>query len=148
MGDEVVTPQSLFDALNAEFNFDFDCCANEFNTKCQRFSSDIGSAISLEDWSNVKSAFMNPPYSAGNINWCMYHALKLVAKGIVLVTLTRLDPSTKWFQQYVHSTADEVRMLSRRVQFDTMTVNYPFPCCISTFRNLEPKRTEYSIWSW
>ena len=32
--DDWETPQWLFDILNAQYNFDFDCCADDKNTKC------------------------------------------------------------------------------------------------------------------
>lgn len=31
------TPQSLFDELNAEFNFTLDAAANDANHKCERY---------------------------------------------------------------------------------------------------------------
>ena len=35
--DEWETPQSFFDEINKEFNFDLDPCATEENHKCDRY---------------------------------------------------------------------------------------------------------------
>ena len=38
--DDWETPQPLFDALDSEFHFDLDPCANELNHKCDRWFSE------------------------------------------------------------------------------------------------------------
>lgn len=35
--DEYATPQDLFDELNAEFDFNLDVAANEYNHKCKAY---------------------------------------------------------------------------------------------------------------
>lgn len=35
--DEWETPQTFFDELNKEFNFDIDVCATEENHKCEKY---------------------------------------------------------------------------------------------------------------
>jgi hypothetical protein len=100
---------------------------------------------------------VNPPYSRGNIDafmrkawneWRMGNATKVVA-------LVRLDPSTSWFESFVHGKAAEVLMLDRRVRFVGATSGYPFPCCLVVYDNdrivLDDNNnvvTQYKIWSW
>ena len=52
------TNQDLWDKLNQQYNFEFDCCASETNTKCIEFSSDF---LSRTFVSGV--CWMNPPFS-------------------------------------------------------------------------------------
>jgi site-specific DNA-methyltransferase (adenine-specific) len=57
--DEWETPQELWDELDKQYNFKFDCCANEKNRKTINYSSDF-----LND-NAVKNCvvWMNPPFS-------------------------------------------------------------------------------------
>jgi len=43
------TPQSLFDELNAEFNFNLDPCAIPENAKCQRYFTPQVNGLN-QDW--------------------------------------------------------------------------------------------------
>ena len=47
--DEWSTPQSFFDALDAEFHFDLDACGNADNHKCERYFSREQDGLSA-DW--------------------------------------------------------------------------------------------------
>lgn len=51
--DEWETPQALFDALDTEFHFDLDVCANEDNKKCERFFSKEDDGLSKK-WGGVR----------------------------------------------------------------------------------------------
>ena len=53
------TPQALFDAINAEFNFTLDACALPHNAKCEQFFTPDDNALE-QHWSGV--VWMNPPY--------------------------------------------------------------------------------------
>lgn len=52
--DEWATPQDVFDALNAEFNFDLDPCATEENHKCDFFYTKETDGL-LQNWGGVPS---------------------------------------------------------------------------------------------
>lgn len=71
--DDWGTPQDLFDALNKEFNFTLDPCADEFNHKCDKYYTVQQDGLK-QDWSG-ETVFCNPPYSrktkenAGQIAW-------------------------------------------------------------------------------
>lgn len=54
------TPQSLFDELNAEFNFTLDAAASDANHKCERYFTKKDNGL-LQDWQG-ETVFCNPPY--------------------------------------------------------------------------------------
>ena len=51
--DEWETPQAVFDALDAEFHFDLDVCANESNKKCHRYFSKEDDGLSKK-WGGAR----------------------------------------------------------------------------------------------
>ena len=151
MHDEWQTPDDLFIALDKQFDFDIDLCANENNTKCKAWVDDIEKAWKEDLLIQDYQYFMNPPYSRGNIGKCMKIACKLgYEHGITVVCLVRFDPSAKWFQRYVDNKATEVRMLDRRVKFKGAPSAYNFPCCVVVYDwgQMTPRGTEYFLWGW
>lgn len=156
--DQWETPNDLFQVLNDEFSFDFDLCASSKNHKVAAWSEDIYAFATGNKVKEYNSFWMNPPYSRGNIDFCMDYATKIAALDYCpfLVTLTRFDPSASWFQKYVDGVADEVRMLARRVKFVGAKDSYNFPCCVAIYNQpafrcdwgLEDYQTKYLIWDW
>lgn len=57
--DEWATPAHVFKALDKEFNFDIDVCADESNHKCAHYFSKEQDGLK-QDWNG--SCWMNPPY--------------------------------------------------------------------------------------
>lgn len=47
--DEWATPQTLFDELNAEFEFNLDPCATEENHKCETYYTEKENGLD-QDW--------------------------------------------------------------------------------------------------
>lgn len=156
------TPPELFNTLNMRHRFLIDAAAKKTTAKCEHFFSEEDDALSI-DWTKelkavemvvgyTGSIWLNPPYSRGNINTFMEKVADEHAKGVsTIVTLTRFDPSAKWFQQYVDGVAFKVLMLDRRVKFVGAESAYNFPCCVSIY----PKGvsdyiydTDYQIWGW
>lgn len=163
------TPPELFDALDREFNFLIDAAAKASTKKCERFISEEEDALSVDWAAELKamemvsrsqgSIWVNPPYSRKNIDAFMEKVAAEAAEGTQIVTLTRFDPSAKWFQKNVDGVATEVRMLGRRVKFVGAESAYNFPCCVSLFNLPYPAfersgirvtyaATNYSIWNW
>lgn len=64
--DEWATPIKVFDALNAEFNFNLDPCANETNHKTPVYYDAKTDGLS-KPW--VGSVFVNPPYGRKIGQW-------------------------------------------------------------------------------
>lgn len=154
--DQWETPDDLFAVLNEEFKFDMDLCAAYHNKKLDTYSNEID--VSVQDLltfpdEKFKSFWMNPPYSRGNIEFCMDWATQLLTLPHFswLVTLTRFDPTTDWFQTYVDGVALEVRMLARRVKFKGASSCYNFPCCVAVYDGPYKgayRPTDYYIWDW
>lgn len=67
------TPQDLFDALNKEFGFTLDPCADDNNHKCAKYYTKEQDGLA-QSWAG-ETVFCNPPYSrktksnAGQIAW-------------------------------------------------------------------------------
>ena len=92
--------------------------------------------------------WMNPPYSRGAIDASMAGAKLLNIMGKTVVCLVRLDPTTDWFQAYIHGDAEEVRMLNKRVRFKGAEHSYNFPCCVAVYTGRKTYKTQYKIWGW
>jgi len=67
--DDWGTPQDLFDALNKEFGFTLDPCANDSNHKCARYYTREQDGLA-QSWAG-ETVFCNPPYSkrGGQAKW-------------------------------------------------------------------------------
>ncbi len=60
------TPQTLFDTLNEEFDFELDVCAASENAKCKKYYSPTEDGLKQE-WKGV--CWMNPPYGREIGKW-------------------------------------------------------------------------------
>ena len=155
MNDLWETPDHLFKALNYEFEFDIDTCANEDTHKVDKWYGNTpeGFIDALKvDWyqegSTEDTFWMNPPYSRGNIDLFMEKAYKESRKGAVVVCLVRDDPSTNWYQKWVDGKAVEVRRLQHRVKFKGANNCYNFPICVVIYEPSDVEYTMYELWDW
>lgn len=133
------TPQFLFDALNKEFNFTLDACADERNAKLQNYFDEQTNALS-KTWSG--RVWMNPPYGRGIGNW-VRHAWEQVDKGHaeLVVALVPMRSETKWFHDCAMK-AQEFRLLNKRLTFEMpdnsgvqiVGHNAPFPSVLLIFK--------------
>lgn len=134
--DEWETPQSLFDDLNKEFNFDIDVCATKDNAKCKTYFNSGQNGL-VQDWGN-STVWCNPPYS--NIrDWakkCSEH------KGTaVLLVPSRTD--TKWFHDFCYARGGvEIRFIKGRLKFSNSDNSAPFPSMIVIFKKGRHGKTE------
>ena len=110
--DHWFTPLSLYNSLNAEFNFDDD--------PCPIHGEDVDNGLKRE-WG--KSIFMNPPYS-NPAPW-VHRAFLESLKGKIVVGLLRGDTSTKWFHDWVWKKA-EIRFIRGRLKFGNQNGPAPF----------------------
>lgn len=113
--DEWCTPQWLFDLLDREFHFDCDAAATPENSLCHNY---LLRALIIDDWVDETDRvfFLNPPYSAGNIDRFMAKALEESEKGAVVVCLVPCATDTAWWHNYVMR-AQEIRFIRGRVRF-------------------------------
>lgn len=134
------TPQEFFDALNAEFHFTVDVCADQSNHKCVSFytEKDDGLAQSWED----ETVWCNPPYGRKLSLW-VEKAFKEVydngCKTVVMLIPARTD--TKWFHDYILHRS-EIRFVRGRLKFGGSKNNAPFPSMVVVFRGKCERKKE------
>lgn len=59
--DEWETPHSVFNPLNARFNFTLDVCCTEQTSKCDKYFTKDDNGL-IQSW-HKERVWMNPPYS-------------------------------------------------------------------------------------
>jgi phage N-6-adenine-methyltransferase len=114
------TPRALYQALDAEFRFDFDPCPA--NPKTNGLES---------DWGNIN--FVNPPYGKEIIRW-IHKGYQESLKGKTVVFLLPSRTDTRWWHSYIMK-ADEIRFIRGRLKFDDQKNPAPFPSAIVVFRS-------------
>ena len=82
--DDWHTPQWLFDKLNEQYNFKFDCCAAKDNKKCELASSNFKLFEEVD-----KIAWMNPPFSKAAEMF--EHFFKVVNRGVCIYRCDNLE---------------------------------------------------------
>ena len=119
--DDWGTPQDLFDALNKEFNFTLDPCADDNNHKCAKYYTIEQDGLA-QSWAG-ETVFCNPPYSrktktnAGQIAWVQKCYKEATEGGIVVVMLIPARTDTIMFHDYILGKA-EIRFIKGRVNFE------------------------------
>jgi len=116
------TPKSLYQALDAEFHFDFDPCP----VKPKSDGLEGG-------WGKVN--FVNPPYGR-NISAWLQKGYEENQKGKTVVFLLPSRTDTKWWHQFVMKAA-EIRFIRGRLKFDDQKNPAPFPSAIVIFKPKE-----------
>lgn len=116
--DNWSTPKDVYDALDAEFKFDFDPCP-------------LGGASGLDiEWG--KSNFVNPPYSQLKA-WCK-KAYEEWQKGKTVVMLIPSRTDTKAWHDYCMK-ATEIRFIKGRLKFGDSKNSAPFPSAVVIFKS-------------
>ena len=113
------TPKAFYQALDAEFNFDFDPCPKnpEFD------------GLNIE-WGQRN--FVNPPYGRELPKWIKKgYEESLKGKTVVFLIPSRTD--TRWWHDYVMK-AKEIRFIKGRLKFGGSKNSAPFPSAIVIFR--------------
>ena len=130
--DEWETPQELFNNLNKQYKFKFDCCANEHNRKV------IGFTINFLNMKGYKPsmAWMNPPFSKA---WKMFnHFFKAVKKGVAIYRCDNLE--TKIWQEIIFPNATWVFIPNKRIAYEGMDgKGSRFPSALIGFNVEKPK---------
>lgn len=121
------TPKALYQALDAEFRFAVDACADNGNAKCADFlRREEGLTV---DWPSP--AFLNPPYGREVGKW-VQRAYEQAQQGVTVVALLPSRTDTRWWHDYVMR-ADEIRFIRGRLHFDGRGPA-PFPSAIIIWR--------------
>jgi phage N-6-adenine-methyltransferase len=152
--DDWSTPDELFAALDAEFNFDIDAAATYESRKLGGYfgpdhpSAGLRDALAVEwDQGNPygfgqipSRVFLNPPYS--RVRDFIAKAAEQARKGnATVVCLVPARTDTRWFHDHIwdeqwHRTRPgvEVRFIKGRVKFGAATNGAPFPSMVVIFR--------------
>ena len=114
------TPKALYQALDAEFRFDYDPCPARPKIDGLR-----------SEWGHIN--FVNPPYGKEIKKWIQKgYEESLKGKTIVFLLPSRTD--TRWWHDYVMK-ADEIRFIRGRLKFDDQKNSAPFPSAIVVFKH-------------
>lgn len=105
------TDPALWNQLDAQYGFTFDCCAQAHNTKTEHFSSDFLKLIA-DDFDD-EMAWMNPPFSQAKLMF--EHFVKVVNKGVAIYRCDNLE--THVWQQLILPNCKWVFVPSGRVQY-------------------------------
>jgi hypothetical protein len=81
------TERDLWNNLNKQYNFTFDCCANKDNTKCYQFSDDF-KEIKKENL-EMGVCWMNPPFSISKEMFI--HFFNVVNKGVAIYRCDNME---------------------------------------------------------
>lgn len=125
--DEWATPQYLFDALDKEFHFELDVCANHENHKCAKYFTKTDDGLSMP-WGGV-TIWCNPPYGREIGKW----VAKCVDHPGTAVMLLPARTDTRWFHDYIYNKA-EIRFIKGRLKFGDSKNSAPFPSMVVIFR--------------
>ena len=110
---EWATPKGVYEALDAEFHFDFDPCP-------------LGGVEDglKKDWDG-RRVFCNPPYGPTIGKW-----LERGREAALAVFLLPARTDTHWFHDLVIPFATEIRFIRGRLKFGNSKSNAPFPSMI------------------
>ena len=125
---DYATPQAFYQALDAEFQFALDACADNSNAKCPTFYP--GDEGLREPW--LPPTFVNPPYGREIGKW-VQRAYEQSQHGVTVVALLPSRTDTRWWHDYVMKAA-EIRFIRGRLRFDGAKWNAPFPSVVVVWR--------------
>jgi phage N-6-adenine-methyltransferase len=123
------TPQAVYDALNAEFDFTLDPCATNDNHKCAKWFTQADDGLS-QSWAPER-VFMNPPYGRIIKAW-MCKAYEESLRGALVVCLVPARTDTIWWHDY--AAKGEVRFIKGRLKFGESKNSAPFPSAVVVFK--------------
>ena len=117
--DRWTTPKAVYDALDAEFHFDFDPCPIGGTVD--------GTARLLNSWVG-KRVFCNPPYGPA-----LRDFLGCWKDAELAVYLIPARTDTRWFHEIVLPYATEIRFIKGRLKFGDAKNSAPFPSMVVIF---------------
>ena len=120
-------PTSVFDKVNAEFNFTIDVCANADNAKCKAYYDEHLNGLE-QQWLGV--CWCNPPYGRGIGDWIK----KASEADATVVCLVPARTDTAWWHDYAMKATD-IRFIRGRLKFGDSKNSAPFPSALLVFDN-------------
>ena len=129
--DDWHTPQWLFDKLNKQYGFKFDCCADQDNKKCELATSNFKLFLEVD-----KMAWMNPPFSKDKVSEMFEHFFKVVERGVCIYRCDNLE--TGLWQNIILKNASWVFIPKGRISYEGKAgKGSRFPSALIGF-NVEP----------
>ena len=123
--DEAITPQDFYEQIAIEFPFGTDLAASHQNSKCDYFFDEEMNSLE-QNWEGIN--WCNPPYGRGVIHWVAKASIE-AERGACIVMLLVPRTDTRWFE-IAANTADEIRFIKGRLQFEGQPNKAPFPSCL------------------
>ena len=128
--DDWETPQQLFGLLHNQYNFQFDCCADKDNSKCNYWSEDFLDEIESQD----SMSWMNPPFSKAL--HMFDHFFKVIKQGVCIYRCDNME--TKLWQEVILKNATWIFIPKGRINYEGKKGNWAvFPSALIGF-NVEP----------
>ena len=128
------TPQAFFDALDSEFHFTLDPCADASNHKCDSYFTKEVDGLK-QSWKG-QTVFCNPPYGAAIKHWVKKCAEEAKQPDTTVVMLIPARTDTSYFHDYIYQKPGvEVRFVRGRLKFGDGKNSAPFPSMVVIFRN-------------
>lgn len=133
--DEWATPQSFFDEINNEFQFDLDVCATDENHKCDRYFTVQDNGLE-KNWGGCR-VFCNPPYSKIS-QWVEKAFYETRNENTLVVMLIPARTDTRYFHDYIYNRS-EIRFVKGRLKFGDGKNSAPFPSMLVIFRGAKTR---------
>lgn len=129
--DNWATPTEFYNALNEEFHFNLDPCADEFNHKCEKFYTVEQDGLK-QDWGGYR-VFCNPPYGRDISKWVKKAYNEGHKSNTLVCMLIPARTDTKFFHDYILNRA-EIRFIKGRLKFGGSKTAAPFPSMLVVYR--------------
>lgn len=129
------TPQSFFDELNKEFDFNLDPCATPRTAKCADYYTEEDDGL-IQDWGG-HTVFCNPPYGRAIKDWVKKCSEEAEKPNTIVVMLIPARTDTLYFHEYIYNKA-EIRFIKGRLKFEGNqkgSGSAPFPSMLVIFRS-------------
>ena len=140
--DRFQTPKWLFDALNNDYDFRLDACAEKEVAKCSHYFSPEQDSL-RHGWAKFGSIFCNPPYNWHHLERWVVKGFLEAQKGATVVMLLPYFKSYSWFRFVVIPFA-EIRQIqglviypgygNQRGKCAGNRGNRPFDTVVAVFR--------------
>ena len=111
------TKQELFDLLDSQYKFTFDCCANFNNKKTPLYTDNFLSVQPIRMAHHI--CWMNPPFSKSKEMF--EHFFKVVKRGVAIFRID--NPETKVWQEIIFPHASWIFIPKGRVSYTPFDID-------------------------
>ncbi|MCD7927339.1 MAG: phage N-6-adenine-methyltransferase [Oscillospiraceae bacterium] len=109
------TPQSFFDELDQEYQFNLDPAATAKSAKCAEYFTPEQDGLKM-DWGGHR-VFCNPPYGRAIKDWVKKGYEESLKPDTLVVMLIPARTDTAYFHDYIFGRASYIRFLRGRLVF-------------------------------